>query len=158
MFPLIGVFFLDHLLKLVQFLAQLLKGLLYGIGFLSAFLSGTEIGFFRSVFLKPTAITSIVHCVCAPMLLANIPVFLGTSFFWDSGAIVNTRLLRTLFISVQSFLVARNIRFPRSFLATYTLDSLKRQKERTHVHRSTTFLVKIVLILPQVRTHSDNVT
>ena len=63
MFPLLGVLFLDHLLKLVQFLAQLHERLLCGIGFLSAFLGGAVIGFFRSVFLKSTAITSIVRHV-----------------------------------------------------------------------------------------------
>ena len=45
MFPLLGVFFLDHLLELVRFLTQLRERLCYGIGFLSTFLSGVEIGF-----------------------------------------------------------------------------------------------------------------
>jgi hypothetical protein len=79
---LLGVFFLDHFLKRVQFLAQLREGLLYGIEFLSAFISGAEIGFFRSVFLKPTAISSIVRLERAPTLLAKVLVFLGTSFLW----------------------------------------------------------------------------
>ncbi len=43
--PLLGVFLLKHLLKLVQFLAQLRERLLRGIGFLSAFLGNAEIGF-----------------------------------------------------------------------------------------------------------------
>jgi hypothetical protein len=85
MFPLLGVLFLDHLLELVRFLAQLREGLLYGIGFLSAFLSGAEIGFFRSVFLKTTAIARIMRRACAPMLLAKVTVFLGTSFLWVCG-------------------------------------------------------------------------
>ncbi len=109
MFPLLGVFFLDHLLKLVDFLALLRKRLLCGIGFLFAFLSGAKIGFFHSVFLKPMTITSIVHRVRAPMLLAKVAVFLGTSFLWDSGAVVSTRSLRTLFIAVRSFLVVRSV-------------------------------------------------
>jgi hypothetical protein len=149
--PLLGVFFLDHLLKLVQFLAQLREGLLYGIEILSAFLSSAEIGFFHSVFLKTTAITSIVHCVRTPMLLAKVAVFLGTSFLWDFGVVVSTRSLCTRLLAVQSFLVARIIGFFGSFLATYALDCLKRQKERTHVHRSPTFLVKVELILARVR-------
>jgi hypothetical protein len=177
MFPLLGVFFLDHLLELVRFLAQLREGLLYGIGFLSAFLSGTEIGFFCSVFLETTAIVSIVHGVRAPMLLAEVAVFLGTSFLWDSGTVVSTRLQRTLFIAVQRFLVARSdgligsflaallaarsfldarsVGLTGYFLATYVLDCIKRQKERTHVHRSPTFLVKVELILPCVRAGCD---
>jgi hypothetical protein len=151
MFPLLDVLFLDHLLELVHFLALLRKRLLYGIGFLSAFLSGAEIGFFCSVFLKMTAITSIVCRVRAPMLLAQVTVFLGTYLFRDSGTMVSTRSLRTLLLAVRSFLVARSVGFGGSFLATYALDRLERQKERAHVHRSTTFLVKVELILPCVR-------
>ncbi len=101
---------------------------------------------------------SIVRCVCAPMLLAKVAVFLGTSFLWDSGVVVCTRLLRTLLLAVQSFLIARSIGSFRFFLATYALDQLEREKERTHVHRSTTFLMKVVLILPCVGTHLENVT
>ena len=100
MFPLLGVFFLDHLLELVHFLALLRKRLLCGIGFLSAFLSGTEIKFFRSVFLKPTAIASIVCRVRVLMLLAKVTVFLGTSFLRDSGVVVITRSLCTLLLAV----------------------------------------------------------
>ena len=84
---LLGVLFLDHLLELVHFLALLCKRLLCGIGFLFAFLSGAKIGFFHSVFLKPMTITSIVHRVRAPMLLAKVAVFLGTSFPRDSGTL-----------------------------------------------------------------------
>jgi hypothetical protein len=56
-----------------------------------------------------------------------------------------------LLLAVQSFLVARSVGFVRSFLATYALDCLKRQKEQTHAHGSLTFLVKVELILPRVR-------
>jgi hypothetical protein len=129
MFLLLRVLFLDHLLELVHFLALFCKRLLCGIGFLFTFLSGAEIGFFCSVFLEPTAISSIVCRDCAPMLLAKIAMFLGTSFLWDSGTIVSTRLLCTLFLAVQSFLIARSVGFLGSFLATYVLDCLKRQKE-----------------------------
>ncbi len=65
-----------------------------------------------------TAIVSIVRCVGAPMLLAKVAVFLGTSFLWDSGTMVSTRSLRTLLLAVQSFLFARSIGFIGSFLAT----------------------------------------
>jgi hypothetical protein len=85
MFPLLGVLFLDHLLELVQFLAKLREGLLRGIGFLSAFLSGAEIGFFCSVFLETTAIARIVHCVRAPMLIARLQCFSVRAFFGTLG-------------------------------------------------------------------------
>ncbi len=139
MFLLLGVFFLDHLLELVHYLALLRKRLLCGIGFLSAFLSGEEIGFFHSVFLETTAIASIVRRVCAPMLLAKVAVFLGTSFFRDSGIVVSTRSICTLLLAVRSFLVVRSVGLFGSFLATYALNCLERQKEQTHVHRSPTF-------------------
>jgi hypothetical protein len=154
---LLGVSFLEHLLELVQFLAQLHERLLPGTGFLSAFLSGAEIGLFRPVFLKTTAIMNIVRCVRAPMLLAQVAMSLGTYLFWDSGTL-STRLLCTLLLAVRRFLVARRVGLVRSFLATYALNSLERLKERTHIDRSTTFLVKVVLILPRVGTHLENVT
>ncbi len=143
-------FFLDHLLKLVHFLALLRKILLCGIGFLSAFLSGAEIGLFCSVFLETTAIVSIVHRVCAPMLLAKVVVFLSMSFLRGSGTMVSTRLLRTFFSLCKAF-SSRGVGLFGSFLATYALDCLERQKEQMHVHRSPTFLVKVELILPRVR-------
>ncbi len=109
------------------------------------------------------------------MLLAKVAVFLSTSFLWDSGTAVSTRLLRTLVIAVRRFLVARSNGLFRSFLATllalrgflvarsvgligyflatYALGCLERQKERTHVHRSPTFLGKVELILPRVQAH-----
>ncbi len=154
---LLSVFFLQHFLKLVQFLAQLRERLLCGIGFLSAFLGGAEIGFFRSVFLKTTTTAGILCRVRAPMLLAQAAMFLGTYLFWDSGTL-STRSLRTLLLATGRFLVARRVRLGGSFLPTYALDSLERLKERTHVGRRTTFLVKVVLILPRVGTHSKNVT
>ncbi len=61
---------------------------------------------------------------------------------------VSTRSLHTYFIAVRRFLVARsNGRFG-PYLATYALGSLERQEERTHVHRSPSFLAKGGLILP----------
>ncbi len=84
MFLLLGVLFLDHLLELVRFLAQLHEGLLCGTGFLSAFLSGAEIGFLRSVFLKTTTIARVVHRARAPMLIARSQSF-SVRAFWDCG-------------------------------------------------------------------------
>ncbi len=102
-------------------------------------------------FLETTAIASIVRCVRTPMLLAKVAVFLGTYLLWDSGTMVSTMSLRTLFLTVRSFLVARSVGFVGSFLAIYVLDRLERKKERMLVYRSTTFLVKVELILPRVR-------
>ncbi len=95
--------------------------------------------------------------VRAPILLAQVSMLLGTYLFWDSETL-STRLLGTLLLAVRRFLVARRVGLVGSFQPTYALDSLKRLKERTHVGRSTTFLMKVVLILPRVGTHSENVT
>ncbi len=143
---LFGISFLDNLLELVQFLAQLRKRLLRGIGFLSAFLGGAEIGFLRSVFLEATTIMSIVGRVRIPMFLAQVAMLLGTYLFRDSGTLI-TRSLRTLLLAVRRFLIARRVGLVGSFLPTYALHSLEGLKERTHVGRCTTFLVKVVLIL-----------
>jgi hypothetical protein len=86
--PLFGILFLENLLELVQSLAQLRERLLRGIGILSAFLGSAE-----------TTIASIVGCVCAPMLLAQVAMFLGTYLFQDSE-ILSTRPLRTLLLAV----------------------------------------------------------
>ncbi len=76
------------------------------------------------------AIARIVRRARAPMLLAKVVVFLGTSFLRDSGTVVSTRLLRTLFIAVRRFLLARSNGLFGSLLATYALGCLKRQKKR----------------------------
>ena len=43
-------------------------------------------------------------------------------------------------------------------LGTHALNSLKRSLKRTHVHGSHPFLVEVVLILPLMWTHPENVT
>jgi hypothetical protein len=115
--------------------------------------------------------TSIVCRVRAPMLLAKVAVFLGTSFPRDSGTF-STRPLRTFFIAVRrflvarsdglvgsflttllavrSFLVAKSVGLIRYFLTTCALGCLERQKVQTHVHRSPIFLMKVGLILPRL--------
>jgi hypothetical protein len=84
MFLLLGVLFLDHLLELVRFLAQLREGLLRGTGFFSAFLRGMEIRFFHFVFLKTTTIAIILRHARASMLIARLQSFLIQAF-WDCG-------------------------------------------------------------------------
>ena len=55
---------------LLDLVGLLGKVLVYGIPIISAFLSGMETGFLLSVLLKPTTLISVVHGMCAPMLLA----------------------------------------------------------------------------------------
>ena len=115
------------------------------IGFLSTFLRGAEIGFFRSDFLETMAFARIVRRVRAPMLIARSLCF-SVQAFWDSG-----QYLVATYLFYHSAKVSR--REKGWTCATYALGSLERQKEQTHVHRSSTFLVKVGLILPRVRAH-----
>ncbi len=149
-------FFLSTFSSLSNFLLNCGKDCFVGLGFFPPFVAARN-WIFRSVFLKTTAITSIVRHVRAPMLLAQVAMFLGTYLFRDCGTF-STRSLRTLLLAVRRFLVARRVGLLGSFLATYVFDSLKRLKEQTHIYGSTTFLVKVVLILPRVGTHSENVS
>ena len=112
-----------------------------GLGFFPPFIAARKSDFFVLSFSKRRQ----------SRVLAKVAVFLGTSFLWDSGVVVSTRSLCTLLLAVQSFLVTRSVGLFGSFLATYVLNCLERQKEQTHVHRSPTFLVKVELILPRVQ-------
>jgi hypothetical protein len=83
---------LQRLLKLLNFLGQLREVMVHGITFLSAFLSGAEIGFLLSVLFKPTSITSVVHSMRAPMLLAKVAVLLKADFLGNPGRRIGTRV------------------------------------------------------------------
>ncbi len=65
---------LQCFLKLLDFLGELRKVVVYRITFLSAFLSNTKIGFLLSVLFKPTTITSVVRDIRTPILLAQVAV------------------------------------------------------------------------------------
>jgi hypothetical protein len=93
---------------------------------------------------------SIVHRVRAPMLLAKVAVVSARVFLGTLG-LFQYQVATYPFIAVRRFLVARSDGLVGSFLATYALGCLERQKERTHVHLSPTFLVKVGLILPRVQ-------
>jgi hypothetical protein len=56
---------------------------------------------------------------------------------------------------LKSFLAGWRMGF---LLVTHALNSLKRSLKRMHVHGSHPFFVEVVLILPLVRTHPENVT
>ncbi len=122
--------FLDCLLELVQFLAQLCKRLLCRIGFLSAFLGSAEISFFHSIFLIPMTIFCAVHGIHAPMHLAEVAMLLGASFLGDSGHRLSTRSLVSFLALVGSFLIGLYIGL---FLGTYVLYNLQRGMRSKHM-------------------------
>ena len=120
-------FFLIAFSSLSYFLLNCAKDCFVGLGFFPPFLAARKLDFSVSSFSNRRQ--SRVRCVRAPMLLAKVAMFLGTSFLQDSGCSFSTRLLCTLFLAMRSFIVARSVRVLESFLATYTLDNFERQKE-----------------------------
>jgi hypothetical protein len=58
---------------------------------MSAFLSGMETGFLLSVLLKSTTIVSVVHGMCAPMLLAEFAMLLKLDFLGNPVRRIGTR-------------------------------------------------------------------
>ncbi len=149
--------FLRAFSSLSNFSLNCVKDCFVGLVFFPPFLAAQKSAF--SVPSLSKRCQSRVLCVVYVPLcfLHRSQCFLVRTFFWDSGTL-STRSLRTLLLAVRGFLVARRVGFVGSFLPTYALDSLERLKERTHIGRSTTFLVKVVLILPRVGTHLENVT
>jgi hypothetical protein len=82
---------LQCFLELLSFLGELRKVMVYGITFLTAFLSGTEIRFLLSVFFKPTIITSVVRGICAPMILEQVAILLEANFLGHPDRSLGTR-------------------------------------------------------------------
>jgi hypothetical protein len=97
---------LQRFLELLTFFGELCKVVVYGITFPSAFLSGEEIGFLLSVLFKPTTITSVVHGICAPMLLAQVAMLLQEDFLGNPDCRIGTRAF-LLFLTLVRRLLGR---------------------------------------------------
>ena len=82
---------LQCFLKLLNFLGELRKVMVYGITFLTALLSGGEIRFPLSFFFKPTTLTIVVRGICAPMLLAQVAMLLKANLLWHTNRSLGTR-------------------------------------------------------------------
>jgi hypothetical protein len=63
--------------------------------------------------------------------------------------------LGSCLLLVRSFLAGLRM---GSLWCTYVLNSLKRSLKRVHVHGSHPLFLQIILILPLVQTHPENVT
>ncbi len=145
--------FLQHFLELIQLLAQLRKVQIYGIHFLTAFLSGAELGFFLSVLLIPTTFPGIVRGVRTPILLAQVAMLLKTNFLGNPGCRLGTRMLLPFLALVKSFFG----RFQLGLLVgTDTFDCFQQCEEQMQVHWCHTLLVNIVLILPLDRAYAQH--
>jgi hypothetical protein len=151
---LVGSLF-KRLLQLVQFLvAQLGERLLCRIGFLTCLLGGVEIGFRRPVFLKFAAILGSIRSMRAPKFLAQLAGLLKMDFLVSLLRGTITEPLGSCLVLVRSFLTGWRMGI---LMGTYTLNSLKRSLKRTHVHGSHTLFLQVILVLPLVRTHPENV-
>jgi hypothetical protein len=147
--------FLKSLLQFVQYLAQLGKRLFCWIGFLTCLLGGAVIGFPRPVFLVLVAIFGSMRSMRAPMFLAQLARLLKMDSLVSLLRGSSAGPLGSCLVLVRSFLAGLCMGF---LWGTHTLNSLKRSLKRTHVHGSHAPFLQVVLILPLVQAHPDNVT
>jgi hypothetical protein len=115
-----------------------------------------EISFCRSSFLILAALFGSVRSMCVPKFLAQLARLLETDFLVSllCGTIAGP--LGSCLVLVRSFLAGWCMGL--LMMGTYTLDSLERSLKRTHVHGSHTLFLQVILVLPLVRTHPENVT
>jgi hypothetical protein len=147
--------FLKSILQFVQFLAQLGEQLLCWIGFLTCLLGSVGIGFHGPVFLVLAAIFGSMHSMLAPKFLSQLTRLLKTDFLVSLFHGSSTWPLGSCLVLVRSFLAGWRMGF---LWGTYTLNSLKRSLKRAHVHGSHALFLQVVLTLPLVQTHPENVT
>jgi hypothetical protein len=95
---------LQRFIKLLNFLGELRKVMIYGTTFLTTFLSGMEIRFLLSVFLKPTALTCVVRGIRTPMLLAQVAMLLESNLLWHTDRGLGTRSFLTFLALVRRLL------------------------------------------------------
>ncbi len=91
----------------------------------------------------------------APIFLAQLARLLKRDFLVSLLHGTITRLLGSCLFLVRSFLAGWRMDL---LMGTYMLNSYERNLKRTHVHGSHTLFLQVTLVLPLVRTHSENVT
>jgi hypothetical protein len=146
---------LQRFLKLLDFISELCKVMIYGITFLTAFLSSTEIRFLLSVLLKPTTITSVVRGLCTPMLLAQVAILLEANLFGHPDHSLGTRAFLP-FLTLVRRLLGR-FRFAL-LVGADALDCFQQSEKQAHVHRRHALLVHVVLVLPLERAHTQHMS
>ncbi len=91
----------------------------------------------------------------APQFLAQLARLLEMDFLVSLLPGTITGLLGSCLILVRSFLATWRMGL---LMGTYTLDSLERSLKRMHVHGSQTLFLQVILVLPLVQTHPENLT
>ncbi len=95
---------LQCFLKFLNFLSELSEVMIYRTTFLTAFLSGMEIGRLLSIFLEPMALKCVVRGLCAPMLLAQVAMLLKANLLWHMDHSLGTRALLPFLALVRRLL------------------------------------------------------
>jgi hypothetical protein len=144
---------LQRFLKLLDFLGELCKVMVYGITFLTTFLSGAEIRFLVSILLKPTTIASVVRGIRTPMLLAQVAMLLEANFLGHPDHSLGTRAFLPFLALVRRLLG----RFQFALLVgADAFDRFQRSEKQAHVHRRHALLVHVVLVLPLEGAHMQH--
>jgi hypothetical protein len=133
---------LQRFLKLLNFIGELPKILVYRITFLSAFFSSAEIRFLLSVLFKPTTIMSVVSGIRTPMLLAQVAVLLKLDFLRNPGRRISTRALLPFLALVGRLL--RRFQFTL-LVGADAFDCFQQSQKQAHVHWHHALLVHVIL-------------
>ncbi len=149
-------FFLRTFLSLSNFLLNCAKDCFVGLGFFPPFLVARKSDFSVPSFSKRRQSQVLCVVYVPPCFLHKSQCFSVRTFFGTLGLSVPGCFV-PFFLLCKGFLLQEGLDL-LSFPATHAQDCLKRQKKRVYVYGSTTFLMKVVLILPRVGTHSEIVT
>ncbi len=133
----------------------LLACMVYRITFLTAFLSGMEIGFLLSVLLKPATITSVVRGIPAPMLLAQVAMLLEVEILGRPDRSLGTRAFLPFLALVRRLL--RRFQFAL-LVGADVFNRFQQSEKQAHVHRRHALLIHVVLVLPLERAHMQHMS
>jgi hypothetical protein len=98
-------------------------------------------------------ITSIVHGMCAPMLLAEFTMLLKLDFLGSSDSRIGTRAFLP-FLALTGRLVGflKIIQFAL-LIGADAFNRFQKSQKQAHVHRRHALLVHVILVLPLEWTH-----
>jgi hypothetical protein len=130
-----------------------MTALLNWVSYLPSWRRGLQLSQFRLSLLAATF--GSMRSMHAPKFLAQLARLLKTDFFVSLLCGTITGPLGSCLLLVRSFLDGWRMGL---LMGTYTLDSPKRSLKIMQVHGSHTLFLQVILVLPLVRTHPENVT
>ncbi len=113
-----------------------------------------EISFGHPILIL-AAVFGSVRNMRTPIFLAQLARLLEIDFLVSLLHGTITGPLGSCLILVRSFLAGWCMGI---LMGTYMFNSLERRLKRTHVHGSHTLFLQVILVLPLVQTHPENVT